>query len=783
MKRFFILLLSGLIAPLMSVMSQTLSVSLSDEVVCVGSDVTVTANYGNATSLLWEYSTDGFNYTSFGSQLTTTQTMTISKFSAYYFRVSTLSGGVRLYSNIAALVSVEPYKPEWGSAPNYVRDGEIFNVCEGEEFSFTFNIDSDLQEFMDRYTSTWLVDDVAKSNEWSFVVPSVDDHVVVTHHVDDKYCGSNDFHFVLDPIYRPKVELEASATIVCEGSDLELKVKSQNADEVYLVTRSDASYNKKSETKLSSDTKVLTPTESASYQLVVKESGGCPGTESEEIHVSVEKRLKDRWEYNGSLVSNGDHLDFCGPMESLPFDFFSGKYSFQDSLEIVNTQHSQWLVDDVKVSDEFNYVISPLKDSCKVSHLISAQVCPPSRFDFYLDVEPTPGITLSAEKNVICEGEMVTLLISSQHAKSLEVYNKTEGTMKSFNTPVTEYSEQISATSAYYVRAKGTNCQSQSEMVTVQVRPAIQKPAELADGSICEGGSVSVYVEQQSDLQYKWEKNGKLFSENPSLEDIPDEDTEYKLTISDGYCEPVESSFKITVMEMPEVKVADLMICEGSSGQLKATAKDGISLQWFADEDLTQSISTGNTLSVSPEVDTRYYLRAVNGGLCWRAVSADVRVGETPRVMKHIQLGDDIYELVAEGGTGVLSYDFGDGVKTTDPKLSNAIPNTTYTVTVSDELGCESSYQFETAVYEIHIPDYFVANRETWMVENLDKFNHVNVKIYDRVGRLLLDKDEFQDGWDGIYNGNPMPSTDYWYLITVFDWDKQFVGHFTLMRE
>ena len=37
-------------------------------------------------------------------------------------------------------------------------------------------------------------------------------------------------------------------------------------------------------------------------------------------------------------------------------------------------------------------------------------------------------------------------------------------------------------------------------------------------------------------------------------------------------------------------------------------------------------------------------------------------------------------------------------------------------------------------------------------------------------------------GWDGVYNGQLMPTTDYWYEITVHEIDKVYTGHFTLLR-
>ncbi|MBP6001589.1 MAG: T9SS type B sorting domain-containing protein, partial [Flavobacterium sp.] len=39
-------------------------------------------------------------------------------------------------------------------------------------------------------------------------------------------------------------------------------------------------------------------------------------------------------------------------------------------------------------------------------------------------------------------------------------------------------------------------------------------------------------------------------------------------------------------------------------------------------------------------------------------------------------------------------------------------------------------------------------------------------------------------GWDGTYNGNPLPSTDYWFTVEYLEGiiTKEFKAHFTLKR-
>ena len=41
-----------------------------------------------------------------------------------------------------------------------------------------------------------------------------------------------------------------------------------------------------------------------------------------------------------------------------------------------------------------------------------------------------------------------------------------------------------------------------------------------------------------------------------------------------------------------------------------------------------------------------------------------------------------------------------------------------------------------------------------------------------------------EEGWDGTYNGNLLPSTDYWFKVNYIEnnQQKEFKSHFSLKR-
>jgi gliding motility-associated-like protein len=116
------------------------------------------------------------------------------------------------------------------------------------------------------------------------------------------------------------------------------------------------------------------------------------------------------------------------------------------------------------------------------------------------------------------------------------------------------------------------------------------------------------------------------------------------------------------------------------------------------------------------------------------------------------------------------------------------IPFGTHTMHVKDFYNCETSKIFHLDPPEIIIPEYFTPNsdgtNDRWIVPGLaEVYPAAVVTIFDRYGKTLAQFFGAEaGGWDGTYNGNKMPSTDYWYQIDIEEINRQYVGHFTLIR-
>ncbi|MDO5969959.1 choice-of-anchor L domain-containing protein [Flavivirga aquimarina] len=123
-----------------------------------------------------------------------------------------------------------------------------------------------------------------------------------------------------------------------------------------------------------------------------------------------------------------------------------------------------------------------------------------------------------------------------------------------------------------------------------------------------------------------------------------------------------------------------------------------------------------------------------------------------------------------------------------EPQTSNIFENVTFglhTVTVRDLNGCMDVSQ---DVMVIDIPKFVTPNSDgfydTWHIVGIELLPGTIVHIYNRHGKLIKTLPHTSIGWDGTYNGQNMPSDDYWFSADVIQNGNAFniKGHFALKR-
>jgi gliding motility-associated-like protein len=113
--------------------------------------------------------------------------------------------------------------------------------------------------------------------------------------------------------------------------------------------------------------------------------------------------------------------------------------------------------------------------------------------------------------------------------------------------------------------------------------------------------------------------------------------------------------------------------------------------------------------------------------------------------------------------------------------------STSQTIYIYNHEGCnsnESKFIVSIINTDFFIPKYFTPNNDSnhdyWKV--IDNANSIkSIYIYNRYGKLLKSLDANSEGWDGTFNGNPLTTDDYWFVINRQS-EIPIKGHFTLKR-
>ena len=105
-----------------------------------------------------------------------------------------------------------------------------------------------------------------------------------------------------------------------------------------------------------------------------------------------------------------------------------------------------------------------------------------------------------------------------------------------------------------------------------------------------------------------------------------------------------------------------------------------------------------------------------------------------------------------------------------------------YYVFVRDKNGCGNAIE---KVYLLYYPRFFTPNgdgyNDTWQVINSDLEKNNKVYIFDRFGKLLTEISPFEKGWNGTFNGRPLPENEYWFKLERQN-GETYHGHFSLKR-
>ena len=92
------------------------------------------------------------------------------------------------------------------------------------------------------------------------------------------------------------------------------------------------------------------------------------------------------------------------------------------------------------------------------------------------------------------------------------------------------------------------------------------------------------------------------------------------------------------------------------------------------------------------------------------------------------------------------------------------------TIDIQDERGCGVKTYI---IYILDYPRFFTPNgdgyNDIWNIDILSSQAESRIQIFDRYGKLIKQIRPAGNGWDGTYNGQMMPTSDYWFVLYYND--------------
>jgi gliding motility-associated-like protein len=231
---------------------------------------------------------------------------------------------------------------------------------------------------------------------------------------------------------------------------------------------------------------------------------------------------------------------------------------------------------------------------------------------------------------------------------------------------------------------------------------------------------------------------------------------------------------------------SDTSICEGTSVVLKAYAEGGSGNYSFEWRDIANNVlSTNNSITVSPESETMYYLYA-NDGVTIYKDSLTVGVNPLPEI--EFYPADGVYVLgepieFTATGAEIYNWDYNKYI-TTDLSGESVIvaplEDTKLFVNASDINLCFSrdSVNITVTTFNWFVPEAFTPNGDNqndFLFVYGNGIKSIHFRVYNKWGQLVFETrgwnpaENKSEGWNGAFNGKKQHNQTFGWVLEIKD--------------
>ena len=309
-------------------------------------------------------------------------------------------------------------------------------------------------------------------------------------------------------------------------------------------------------------------------------------------------------------------------------------------------------------------------------------------------------------------------------------------------------------------------CANPATLIIV-VNPLVDPVFDAVD-AICDGDALAVLPTTSN--------NGVSGTWSPALDTTTT--TTYTFTPTARLC---ANPATLTIVVNPKVNplfTAVDAICDGDAlAVLPTTSNDGITGAWTPALDNT----TTTTYTFTPNADE----------CADPTIMTVVVIPVNVLTISAINLSEEfdtnqVVSVTASGGSGSYEYQLDNGLWQFSSVFEYVTGCGEHTVVVRDAIDTCNT-EPETTVSIMEYPKFFTPNgdgfNDTWNIKCLKDNPLARIRIYDRYGKLLLDFRPSQNAWNGTFNGQRLPGTDYWFVANYLNsngLEAQLKSHFSL---
>lgn len=145
---------------------------------------------------------------------------------------------------------------------------------------------------------------------------------------------------------------------------------------------------------------------------------------------------------------------------------------------------------------------------------------------------------------------------------------------------------------------------------------------------------------------------------------------------------------------------------------------------------------------------------------------------------------------------GADFYDWKPAEDLDDPTIPNPLATplltTVYSVIGSNSYGCEDMdsvtiYVDEKITIPVDAPKAFSPNNgdainNEWIIVNIDVYESCPISIFNRRGQTVYEASQYNNDWDGVFNGQDLPEGAYYYVLSCSSGEDVYTGSIAIIR-